>query len=31
VAGGYLNVTGGPGLGVEIDEAALRRNRIALA
>ncbi len=31
VADGYLNVTGGPGLGVEIDEAALRRNRIALA
>jgi len=29
VAGGHLNVTGGPGLGVEIDEAALRRNRIA--
>ena len=30
VAGGYLHLTGGPGLGVEIDEAALQRNRIAL-
>jgi L-alanine-DL-glutamate epimerase-like enolase superfamily enzyme len=29
VADGHLKVTGGPGLGVEIDEAALRRNRIA--
>lgn len=30
VAGGYLHLTGGPGLGVEIDEAALRRLRIDL-
>ncbi len=28
VAGGYLHLTGGPGLGVEIDEAALQRLRI---
>ena len=30
VAGGYLHLTGGPGLGVEIDEDALARHRIAL-
>jgi L-alanine-DL-glutamate epimerase-like enolase superfamily enzyme len=29
VAGGYLHLTGGPGLGVEIDEHALARCRIA--
>ena len=30
VEGGRLHLARGPGLGVEIDEAALRRNRIAL-
>jgi O-succinylbenzoate synthase len=30
VAGGYLHLTGGPGLGVEIDDDALERRRIAL-
>jgi o-succinylbenzoate synthase len=29
VAGGHLHLTGGPGLGVEVDEAALARCRIA--
>ena len=29
-ADGHLHLTGGPGLGIEIDEVALRRNRIAL-
>ena len=29
VAGGHLHLTGGPGLGVEIDDAALARRRIA--
>jgi L-alanine-DL-glutamate epimerase-like enolase superfamily enzyme len=28
VAAGHLHLTGGPGLGVEIDEAALARCRI---
>ena len=30
IAGGYLHLTGAPGLGVEIDEAALERHRIEL-
>jgi L-alanine-DL-glutamate epimerase-like enolase superfamily enzyme len=30
VRDGHLHLTGGPGLGVEIDEAALARHRIDL-